>query len=142
MAWAAGRILRRLALESQRRVEDRQKQGQIDTPGEAKLSRSYVPAAPVPQTDDEAVQMQADVSATLAAIDAGKDLEAQAKRLDELTDLGFDTWNIGHQVAAQVLAIQGPLAFRHPAGSDTLAPARNMPTKLDLHRPKADAPSP
>lgn len=117
-AWAAGRILRRIELNDPKR---------------------YVPAAKNPETDEESRAMQAQVDAALAEIDAGRDLAVNAKKLDELTDLGFSTWDVSHQVSAQILAVTGPMALRRAGGAQDLAPAKVPHGKLELKRPELKA---
>lgn len=121
VAWAGGRILQRL---------------------ERNDPKGYVPAAPTPVSDADAERIQAEVNAVLAALDAGKDVRANAKRLDVLTDIGFGTWDVPHQVAAQVLAVNGPIALRHVGGSLEMAPPTPAASRLQLQRPIAEPPPP
>ena len=74
--------------------------------------RPFVSAAPIPPTIDEAAQMQADVEEVHAALEGETDLRKHARRLAELTARTFDTWDIGHQIALQVIAVAGPNAVR------------------------------
>jgi hypothetical protein len=102
--------------------------------------KGYVPAAPMPESDADAVRIQAEVDAVLAALDAGKDVRVNAKRLDTLTDIGFGTWDVPHQVAAQVLAVNGPVALRHVGGSEDMAPLKPAAGRLQLQRPMGGPP--
>jgi HEAT repeat protein len=119
VAWAAGRILRRIELNDPKR---------------------YVAAAKSPETDEDSQRIQAQVDAALAEIDAGRDLALNAKRLDELTDLGFSTWDVAHQVGAQVLAVTGPMSLRRAGGSRELGPTKLPQGKLELKRPELKGP--
>ena len=114
-AWAAGRILRRIELNDPKR---------------------YVPAAKQPESEVDSLRLQAEVDALLVKLDNAEDLVANAKKLDELTDLGFATWDIAHQVGAQVLAVTGPLALRPAGGAQELAPTPPSKARLELKRPQ------
>lgn len=120
LVWSAGRVQRRL--ESLKRTSD--------TPGVA----GYVSAAPQPDTDEGVHKLQVDVDLILAEIDAGKDLKHNGVKLNELTDVGFATWNQAHQIAIQVLAVRGPEKALSPVG-DALPfePVREKPTKLEVN---------
>lgn len=93
-AWSAGRLQRRLA----------SLKANADKPEIA----GYVPAAPDYVSDEEIHARQVDIDVLVADIEAGKDLRLNGLKLNELTDVGFATWNLGHQIAIQVLAVRGP----------------------------------
>jgi HEAT repeat protein len=75
-------------------------------------NKGYVPPAPEPIDLADSERIQTQMSETLAQIDAGKDLRAAGLKLAELTDVNTSTWDIGHQIALQVLAVSGPGQFR------------------------------
>lgn len=74
--------------------------------------KGYVPPAPEPIDEADAARIQTQTAETLAQIDAGTDLRAAGLKLAELTDVNTATWDIGHQIALQVLAVSGPGQFR------------------------------
>ena len=111
MAWAAGRIERRIA------------HGDV---------HGYLRAAPVATSPEEARRIQDEIDAVRVALDAGKDVAAQASMLSELTDLDYATWDYGHQMAAQLLALGGPLALHAAGGADALAPPKPTERHLEL----------
>ncbi len=82
----------------------------------------YVQPAPVPQDEAEATRTQQAVDAALGQVDKGQDLRAAGKKLAELTDINFATWDYGHQIALQVLAIGGPRQFRSARAPDAVPP--------------------
>jgi len=111
MAWSAGRIERRIA------------HGDV---------HGYLRAAPTPSSPEDARRIQNEVDAVRVALDAGRDVAAQGQRLSELTDLDYATWDYGHQLAAQLLALSGPLALHAASGADVLAPPKPTERHLDL----------
>lgn len=100
-AWALGHLLRRL---------DSIKAGH----------NGYVQPAPQPKDEAEATRIQGEVDAALTQIDKGVGLRAAGKHLAELTDVNFATWDYGHQIALQVLAIGGPRQFRSARSPDAV----------------------
>lgn len=110
-AWAAGRIERRIA------------HGDV---------HGYLRAAPVPSDNVDARRIQDEVDAARVALDAGRDIAAQAAHLSELTDLDYATWDYGHQLGAQLLALGGPLALHAAGGADALAPPKPTERHLDF----------
>lgn len=115
LAWSAGRILRRLE-----RMKD----------------KGFLPAAPVPVGDADAQRIQMEVDLIKVSIDAGQDLPVHARRLNEMTDLGFATWDLSHQIAAQVLAVHGPLSVIRAHGAEEMLPPRPSQRRLELESPK------
>lgn len=93
MGWALGHIQRRL---------DSVKAGH----------KGYVSPAAELVDDAQVARVQGEIDAALAQIDRGSELRAAGKKLAELTDVNFATWDYGHQIALQVLAIGGPRQFR------------------------------
>lgn len=118
MAWAAGHI------------ERRQQSVQAGKKG-------YVAAAPMPQDDAAAAKLQADVDAVHAELDAGRDLAKNGLRLAELTDLSFSTWDFGHQITLQGMAVMGPRAVRLGGdAADEIKPPPPTQRKLQLADPQ------
>jgi len=103
LAWAAGRILRRL---------------------ESKAATGYLAASPTGDTDEQVARIQAEVDMLKARLIEGRDVAVHGKRLAELTDVGFGTWDLAHQIAAQVLAVHGPLSALGTIGAESLAAPR------------------
>lgn len=93
LAWAHGHLQRRLA-------------------SIAAGHKGYVSPAKAPEDDAEVNRLQEEVDAALRAIDSRTDVPAATKKLAELTDVNFATWNFGHQIALQLLALGGPRQFR------------------------------
>ncbi|MSP90588.1 MAG: HEAT repeat domain-containing protein [Myxococcales bacterium] len=110
-AWAAGRILRRLA------NPDRQ---------------GYLPGAPVPADEAAAAQLQADVDLVHAALDKLESPRQNAILLSERTDVAFATWDQGHQIALQVVAVNGPHAVRRGSAESVVAPPPPSKRGLEL----------
>lgn len=104
MGWALGHIQRRL---------DSVKAGH----------KGYVAAAPEIVDEAQATRVQLEVDAALGQIDRGTELRAAGKKLAELTDINFATWDYGHQIALQVLAVGGPRQFRPTQALEDLKPA-------------------
>lgn len=96
--------------------------------------KGYVQPAPLPTDEGDATRIQGEVDVVLGLIDKGQDLRTAGKRLAELTDVNFATWDYGHQIALQVLAIAGPRLFRSARSPDAVAP----PAGVQL-RPTAPA---
>ena len=118
-AWSAGRVQRRLASLKQN----------ADKPEIA----GYVAPAPAYTNDEQIHARQVDVDVLLADIDAGKDLAINGVKLNELTDVGFATWDQGHQIAIQVLAVRGPEKALAPAGDALpMEPLKPSAQKLQL----------
>jgi hypothetical protein len=67
---------------------------------------------PTPEEPDELRKLHSRILAARARIAAGDDVEEAAQELSELTSVRFDTWDFGHQIAHQVLAVRGPRAIR------------------------------
>lgn len=110
LAWAAGYALRRLELTER---------------------FAKVPAGPEFDGEEQTAELQKQVDEVHAAIAAGKDLEANARLLSELTSANFSTWNYGHQIGYQTLAVKGPRALRGMARID--APLKPRPELEGLH---------
>ncbi len=111
MGWALGHIQRRL---------DSFKAGH----------KGYVTAAPEIVDEAQSIRVQLEVDAALAQIDKGSELREAGKKLAALTDINFATWDYGHQIALQVLAIGGPRQFRPTHTVDEVKPAE--PTGVQL----------
>jgi hypothetical protein len=127
-AWAAGRVVRRV----------QSLKLNADKPEIA----GYVPPAPEYTSDEQIHARQVDIDVLLADIEQGKDLLTNGVKLNELTDVGFATWNQGHQIAIQVLAVRGPERALSPGG-DALAlePVKPTAQKLQLdEKPPQPAP--
>lgn len=107
--WAAGQVQRRAAAKTA-------------------TGKPFVPPAPIPKTLDDAARQQAEVDAELAALAAGADVAKHALRLAELTACNFDTWDVGHQIARQVIAVAGPNAVRSMGVDAAVAPAPALKT--------------
>ena len=110
-AWAAGRILRRLANPD---------------------PKGYLPGAPVPADEADAVRLQADVDAVHAALDKLEAPRQNAMLLSERTDIAFATWDQGHQIALQVVAVNGPQAVRRGSAENVVAPPPPSRRGLEL----------
>lgn len=109
-AWAAG--------QAQRRVKDRDQIGRV-------------PPAPMPKDADDEVRIQAEVDLILAEVDAGPVTAELALRLAQSTAVEFGTWNYGHQISYQTLAVSGPLALRGTARMDAVpVPVRRKKAAL------------
>ena len=91
LAWAAGFALRRLELTERFAI---------------------VKPSPPYDTPEEVAQLQSAVTEVHAAIRAGEELEANARKLSELTTVSFSTWNYAHQIGFQTVAVRGPRAVR------------------------------
>lgn len=98
--------------------------------------KGYVQPAAAPTDESEATRIQGEVDAALGLIDKGQDLRAAGKRLAELTDVNFATWDYGHQIALQVMAIGGPRQFRSARAPDAVP----QPTGVQLRPVPAPAP--
>ena len=118
-AWAAGRLQRRLA--------------SLKLNADKPEIAGYVAPAPDYTSDEQIHARQVDVDVLLADIEAGKDILQNGVKLNELTDVGFATWNQGHQIAIQVLAVRGPEKALAPAGDALpMEPAKPTAQKLQL----------
>ncbi len=107
-AWAAGHAIRRLAI---------------------KEKYKGVPAARPAQTDEELESQEKELYAIHASLDRLEDVRRNAQRLSELTSVAYSTWDYGHQMAFQVLAVRGPRAFRAPQPIEVVPrPAARNPT--------------
>ncbi len=127
-AWSAGRLQRRLA----------SLKANADKPEIA----GYVPPAPEYTSDEQIHARQVDIDVLLADIEAGKDILQNGVKLNELTDVGFATWNQGHQIAVQVLAVRGPeRAFASAGDALPMEPVKPTAQKLQLdEKPPQPAP--
>lgn len=101
--------------------------------------KGYVPPAPEALDDADSERIQTQIAETLAQIDKGEDIRAAGRKLAELTDVNTATWDIGHQIALQVMAVSGPRQFRraHAAEEPKAAPSAGLQVK---ERPKLVAP--
>ncbi len=127
-AWSAGRVQRRL----------QSLKLNADKPEIA----GYVPPAPEYTSDEQIHARQVDVDVLTADIDAGKDIARNGVKLNELTDVGFATWNQGHQIAIQVLAVRGPEKSLASAGDALpMEPVKPTAQKLQLDE-KSPQPAP
>ena len=123
--WSAGRVQRRLAsLKAAAARPEGEERTQV---------AGYVPAAVQPETEEGVHKLQLDIDVVLADVAAGKDLRENGVKLNELTDVGFATWNQAHQIALQVLAIRGPeRAFAMAGDALPMEPAKPSQQKLQL----------
>lgn len=121
MGWALGHIQRRL---------DSVKAGH----------KGYVAAAPEITDEAQATRVQLEVDAALAQIDRGTALREAGKKLSAHTDVGFATWDYGHQIALQVLAIGGPRQFRPARSEEELKPAAPAGVQLRPGSARGTAP--
>ena len=128
LAWSAGRVQRRL----------QSLKANADKPEIA----GYVAPAPEYTSDEQIHARQVDIDMLLADIDAGKDIAKNGVKLNELTDVGFATWNQGHQIAIQVLAVAGPEKALAPTGDALpMEPVKPTAQKLQLDvKPPQPAP--
>jgi hypothetical protein len=117
-AWAAGRIHRRAVAQN-----------------------GYLPAAPDGMDDAAEQRIQGEVDTVLQALDKLEDPLGNAKKLSQLTDVAFATWDQGHQLAVQTLAVLGPLAVRRSTGESAVAAPPPTQRALDL-KPERLAPVP
>lgn len=113
MAWAAGYALRRLELTER---------------------FAMVRPSPPYDTPEEVAQLQSAVTEVHAAIRSGVDLEANARKLSELTTVNFSTWNYAHQIGFQTVAVRGPSAVRGLARIDKPIKPRPLLEGLKLKR--------
>ena len=90
--------------------------------------RRFLPAAPIPKTLDDAAKLQGEVDAVHAALATGQDVAKNALKLAELTACNFDTWDVGHQIARQVIAVAGPNAVRTMGVEAVPPPAPSLKT--------------
>jgi hypothetical protein len=118
-AWSAGRVQRRLA--------------SLKLNADKPEIAGYVAPAPDYTNDEQIHARQVDIDVLLADIEAGKDMAQNGLKLNELTDVGFATWNQGHQIAIQVLAVRGPEKAL-ASGGDALPmePAKPTAQKLQM----------
>lgn len=124
-AWSAGRLQRRIASL---------KAAALRPVGEERTTvAGYVPAVVLPDTDEGLHKLQVDVDIVLADIQVGKDLRNNGIKLNELTDVGFATWNQAHQIAVQVLAVRGPeRAFAMAGDALPMEPVKPTQQRLQL----------
>ncbi len=113
LAWAAGRIARKI---------ERRK---VDPSG-------FLPAATVAPDDVEEQKIQDEIEQLRGKIVAGVDLANASTRLDQLTDVGFATWDAAKQIAMQVQWVNGPLSMRAAAGADELRAPKASQRTLEL----------
>lgn len=118
VAWAAGRIGRRLSREPP-------------------LTDNELTARKL-ETNEDIVAHKADLNKVLDAIDLGEDPSRQAARLAELTDVGFTGWNLSHQINLQVLMVSGLDAVMGVGDSSDMAPVKQG-LQLPSRRPGPDA---
>ena len=113
LAWAAGYALRRLELTER---------------------FAMVQPSPPYDTPEEVAQLHSAVTEVHAAIRAGKELEANARKLSELTTVNFSTWNYAHQIGFQALAVRGPTAVRGLARIERVIKPQPLLEGLKLKR--------
>jgi len=113
MAWSAGFALRRL-----------------------ELTERFAMVSPGPPYDSpsEAAELQSKVDEVHAAIRAGTELEANARKLSELTTVSFTTWDYAHQIGFQTLAVRGPQGVRGLARMDKPMKPQPLLEGLKLNR--------
>ncbi len=89
--------------------------------------------------DAHAMAVHDEVQTLRAAFrDKGVD-KAQAERLAELVTIDFGTWNLGHQISYQTVAVDGPMAVRGLARIDRVSvPAKRKDTPVGLKLKQRD----
>jgi hypothetical protein len=81
-------------------------------------SKGYITAAPPPVDDADEQRIQTRIDELNAQLAAGKDIRAAAKELATLTTVDMNTWDLGHQISLQVLAVRGPRQWRGARTAD------------------------
>lgn len=116
-AWAAG--------QAQRRKTERDQIGRV-------------PPSPAPVDTDDELRIQAEVDALIVELDAGPVTRENALRFAQRTAVEFGTWDYGHQISYQTLAVAGPLVLRGTARMDAVP----VPVRRKKAVPPAGAGSP
>ncbi|MEY3011843.1 MAG: hypothetical protein RIT45_578 [Pseudomonadota bacterium] len=98
-AWCAG--------QGQRRQKERDQIGRT-------------PPAPAPVDADDEVRIQAEIDLLINELDAGPVNRDSALRFAQRTAIEFGTWDYGHQISYQTIAIAGPLVVRGAARMDAV----------------------
>jgi hypothetical protein len=110
-AWSAGQL--------QRRQTERDQIGRV-------------PPAPVPEDYDHEGRIQGQVDAALAELDAADVTAERALAFAQLTAVEYGTWNQGHQISYQTIAVNGPRVLRGIGKID------GVPKPVFVVRDKAD----